>query len=170
MLIFTRSPTSQPPASSATFQFSPKSFRLNEVAALKALALLALHILDLAVDTCPVRQTCYVTNGEIACDRKVILAKLTFVPRAIGEVGDIEEVRRTEMTVALVVAGIDAGGLEGDVDDRRLEILAVDGDLAIKGLEAALHIGNHHVLGDELDGGMRWIKLPGGHAALSFSH
>src|SRR5262245_14259648 len=50
--------------------------------------------------------------------------------RQLGKLLHVEEVRGPEMNIALLRAGVDAGGIDGRLDDRPCEVGVVDVDHA----------------------------------------
>ena len=73
---------------------------------------------------------------------------------------DVEEVLAQQVGVADRHRRIDRGGVDVDVDLRRLEVRRIDHDRAGERREAAAHQREHRVAGDELERRMSRIDLP----------
>src|SRR4029453_9859655 len=109
-------------------------------------------------------------DGEVAVDLPLALAGPGAHPGAAeadrGVVLDAEEVVGAHVGVAGLVLGVDAGGVDLDLQRGVLGPLG-DGGHALGGREAAAHLG-HQVAGDELERLVRRVDLPGadlGHLA-----
>ena len=101
-------------------------------------------------------------HGEIARDLVLLLARLLDLRRLEAHVRallHVEEVGRLEVRVALLDAGIEAGGIDLDVRAALGRVLGIvvqrPGDLP----EAAVHGAHHHVLDGECGGGVRRVDL-----------
>jgi hypothetical protein len=79
-----------------------------------------------------------------------------------GVVAGAEEVVGAEVLVALLVAGVDAVGVDREVDLALGRVLRVGDDFALEGGEPALDGGEHHVLDGELDDRVARIDPPDG--------
>ena len=81
-----------------------------------------------------------------------------------GDEGDLrvllhgEEVVAAQVGVALLVAGVDAGGLDGQLTGRLGEVGAVDDRAALELVELAADLGDHRVPGDEPDAGVGRVE------------
>src|SRR6185437_7254566 len=87
-------------------------------------------------------------------DLEVVAAEVLDGRRGEGdgrELLDVQEVVGAQVTVALPVAGVDAGDLDGEVDRRVLRVLAVERCRALELVERAPHLGHHRVPGHEAD-------------------
>jgi hypothetical protein len=73
----------------------------------------------------------------------------------------IEEVGRLQMAVALRIAGVDGGRVDGRLDAGLAPVLLVEHQVAGGLDEPAAHGGVHHVLDRELGGGVRRVDLEG---------
>ena len=77
-----------------------------------------------------------------------------------GDEGDLrvlldgEEVVAAQVAVALLVAGVDAGGLDGQLRGGLGEVVGVDDGGALELVERAADLGDHRVPGDEPDAGV----------------
>src|SRR2546423_3656475 len=105
-------------------------------------------------------------DGEVALDHVVALPRLPHRPALVGHGRpglDVEEVAGAKVTVALLVAGVDAAGLDGD-GDRRLEGVLGDLDRAGEVGEAAPGLGDHQVADGEADLAVAGVEAvgPGG--------
>ena len=93
-------------------------------------------------------------DGEVAGDPVVLGVDL--LDRGGGE-GDlrvglhVEEVVALEVAVAVGVAGVDAGGLDGQLQVRVGRVLGVEVAGAVELVERAADLGDHGVAGDEAD-------------------
>ena len=83
----------------------------------------------------------------------------------LGILAGIEEVGAAEMVVPIVVAGIEALGLDGDPHRGIADLLLVIHDGPGKILKGSLDVADHHVLDGELKIGVGWIDI-----ILSASH
>src|SRR5690606_16010655 len=92
-----------------------------------------------------------VLDGQVAGDAQGVGVGGHDLGRAEGDrrVGlDVEEVGRLQVTVAVRAAGVDAGGLDGDLDGGALQVRA-GGGLAADLVEGAADLGHHRVAGGE---------------------
>src|SRR5690606_5454763 len=100
-------------------------------------------------------------HGQVTIDLVVARALASLDPRALE--GDdrvllnTEEVVRAEVDITVLVARVDARRIDlhlnGGVED--VALVKVDGAREL--LEGALHLGEHHVLDDKVDFGVREI-------------
>ena len=65
-----------------------------------------------------------------------------------------EEVVAAQVAVALLVAGVDAGGLDGQLRGGLGEVVGVDDGAALELVELAADLGDHRVAGHEPDAGV----------------
>jgi hypothetical protein len=105
-------------------------------------------------------------HRTLAVDREVLVVGLAQVVGADGdlrELGDVEEVGRTQVLVALRFLGVERGRVDRRRDPPRCEIRSED-ELAGEGLERAADGRDAEVLDGEPDG--RWarsaIQVPAG--------
>jgi hypothetical protein len=105
----------------------------------------------------------YVTDCQIARNLEALLVTLN--PGAaeldLGILLDIQEIRRAQVLVALVGAGIETRGFEYRFDGRVLRIFLVAVDRSFDIRDAALHSRDHQMLGGEFDQGVSGIEFPG---------
>src|SRR4029450_11733279 len=77
-----------------------------------------------------------------------------------GDEGDLgvllhgEEVVAAQVGIALLVAGVDAGRLDGQLAGRLGQVGAVEDRVALEVVERAADLGDHRVPGDEPDTGV----------------
>ena len=97
-------------------------------------------------------RTADVADREIAVQEPLVAHGLDVgaAERDLREALDVEEIGAPQVLVAPVIAGLDAGGGQGDLDRGLLGYLG-DVDLAADVGEATPHLGDHQVAGDELD-------------------
>src|SRR4029079_706828 len=75
-------------------------------------------------------------------------------------VGDVEEVGRAQVLVALRGIGIDALGVDGELDGAGLRVLRVHLHGALEGVELAAYLGDE-VADLEADGRVLLVDRPG---------
>ena len=77
-----------------------------------------------------------------------------------GVVGDVEEVGRADVVVALLVVGVDGRGVDRRRDTRTGDVLAGH-DLTGERAEATAYLAHHHVPNGEGDVGVHGVDVPG---------
>lgn len=106
-----------------------------------------------------------IPDGEIDLNTVAVAEPLD--PRRLGHdpgvVLRIKEIGRTEVVVAPLLAGRDAGGRCPDLTPRVGRLGFVELELAFGNVEFAPHPGDHHVLGREEDVSVGGVDLPGAH-------
>ena len=121
-VMWTSSPTRMPPVSRAAFQFRPKSLRLIFVVAERPMRVLPHGSLPGALGPSTLKVTCLrdAVESEVASD---LVAAVSVGLDRCGLEGhggvllDVEEVGALEVGVALGVAGVDGGDVDGSLDD-----------------------------------------------------
>ena len=83
---------------------------------------------------------------------------------------DVEEVGGDEVTVAVSVAGVDAGGLDGEVRRACADGGGVDGETTLECGEVAADLRHHQVTGGEADVGVGGVDHPGAVRCAEISH
>src|SRR5580658_9206841 len=109
-------------------------------------------------------------NAERPCDENAAIGTPRDTGRAEGEgreLLDVEEVRTLEVGVALGVAGVDGGGIDGSFDTGPGGVGSIVGELAGNAGKAAADVGDHHVADAELGGGVDGVDGPGGDGGCS---
>src|SRR6266511_2311190 len=101
-------------------------------------------------------------DGEVARDEEV-LRRAPLDPRAaeceLRVALDVEEVGRAQVRVPLLVAALDAGCVDLDLDPRAQRVVG-DVDVALDAGELAPHLAHHEMAGNELDGRVDRVELP----------
>src|ERR1043165_91627 len=82
-------------------------------------------------------------------------------PRERGVRFDGEEVGGAQVAIAVRLAGVDSGSLDDDGGRRVGEVLLVDFGIHRVVMEAALGLGDEHVLDLEFEGGVRGFEVVG---------
>src|SRR2546423_4832939 len=107
---------------------------------------------------------CYAANREITCEFEFLPVTLDMRRPELDlwiHLG-VQEIRRTEMLIALICAGIDARCLQAYLDRRLRHVLLIGVDGPFKVRDSALHRRDHQVLGREFDQRVRWVEFPNG--------
>jgi len=129
MLILMVSPTKKPPASRATFQFSPKSLRLIDVCASKPATVVPKGDLPRPVSVVSSSHLAGSTaNGQVAGYFQFILTG-SLNARALEGDGrkllNVQKVLRTQVRVALLDAGVQSRRVDLRLDGRAADVLLV---------------------------------------------
>ena len=165
MFIFTSSPTSTPPVSSAAFQIEPELLAVDLAGGAEAEPGASPRVLHRAADFAVERNFLrYATNREVTDDAVVgTAARLEALrhKRDLRVVRCIEEIGRAEMVVAALVAGIDRRGLDRDGRAGGGQVRLVDMSIDRELLEATLRRRDDHVLDCEFDGAVGEVQGPG---------
>src|ERR1700716_1998909 len=99
-------------------------------------------------------------DRELAADPVSVPAYTLHFRARVGhlrEALDVEEVGRTEMLVPLLNTGVEADGLDGDVDHCRGRVVVLSLDFPGVLLEAAADRRDHHVFTREPEARVGWV-------------
>src|SRR6266508_2829156 len=101
-------------------------------------------------------------DGEVARDEKVV-RRAPLDPRAaerdLRVALDVEEVGRAQVRVPLLVAALDAGRVDLDLDPRAQRVVG-DVDVALHVGELAPDLAHHQMAGNELHARVDGVELP----------
>src|SRR5262249_18512672 len=115
------------------------------------------QLLDLEVDL-----PGHAAHGQVAAHDEAVPAPRDRLrpegQRRVG--GGVEEVGRAQVLVALRLARVDRGRVDGDVDGRVLRVLQVEIDRPGHLAEAAADVRDHEVADGELGGRVRRVDVP----------
>src|ERR1035437_10369845 len=103
-------------------------------------------------------------HGQVACHGIFVLAGAFHGGGFEGHgrvLFDFKEVRALEVAVALGVAGVESGNVDGGLDCGRSGIGVVLVENAGQTGQAAFNVGDHHVLYLEFGGGVGRVEIPG---------
>ena len=162
------SPTRNPPASSAAFQFSPNSFRLTASSLSKPTR--ALPQGSLALPRKSGRQRNFLRHPA---DREVANHAVALAGAADGlaregerrKLFHVEKVGRAQVCVAILLVGVDAGGLDRHRHRGRPRVALVEFQCALELVETAPDFG-YEVADLEQDLRVGLVNLVAGHGVL----